>query len=111
MTAPELVARLRRARSAAAAYSGRRPELDDAAVMTVVAPGNEGPLGEDPAPLWRALRHEMAPLLDSVVAEGFREPILIGDDGRLWDGHHRLAVALAFGISVPVEFVGKEARR
>jgi hypothetical protein len=110
MTAPELLARLRRARLATAPDRGKRPEIDNAAVMTVVDPGNEGPWGEELALLWTALRNEMAALLDSVVADGFRDPILIGDDGRLWDGHHRLAMELALGISVPVEFVGKEAR-
>jgi hypothetical protein len=74
-------------------------------------PGNEGPWGEELALLWTARRHELAAMLISVVANGFRKPVLIGDGGGLWDGHHRLAAALAFGISVPVEFGGKEVRR
>lgn len=40
----------------------------------------------------------------SVVEHGIREPILLGYDGRVWDGHHRLCVADALGIAeVPVE--------
>jgi hypothetical protein len=49
----------------------------------------------------------LAARLDSVVAEGFREAILIGDDAKSWDGHRRPEV----GISVAVEFGGAEARR
>jgi hypothetical protein len=78
------------ARSRTATDEGNRPEL---------------------AFLCTALRQEMARPPDSVVADGFRDPILVGDDSRLRDGHHRLAVAPALGISVPVEFVAREARR
>jgi hypothetical protein len=32
------------------------------------------------------------------------KPILLGDDGRIWDGHHRLLACLELGIEeVPVE--------
>ena len=35
---------------------------------------------------------------------GITTPVLIGSDGRLWDGHHRLRVAVRLGIGyVPVE--------
>ena len=51
----------------------------------------------------------------SIASWGARDASRIrragGGVGRWWDGHHRLAVALALGISVPVEFVAKEARR
>jgi hypothetical protein len=110
MTAPELLAPLRQAQLAAAANRDRRPEAHDAA-MTTVAPGNQWPWGEELALLWSALHHESAALLDSVVAKGFWEPILMGDDSRLWGGHRRLAVAPEVGISVPVELGGEEARR
>lgn len=47
-------------------------------------------------------------LLDRIRAEGIREPILLGTDGRVWDGHHRIIIAMHIGIdSVPVEFAGK----
>ncbi|MEV5068963.1 ParB N-terminal domain-containing protein [Microbacterium sp. LMI12-1-1.1] len=46
-------------------------------------------------------------LAESVQRDGIREPIVIGPDGRVWDGHHRLAVAKLLGIAeVPVEFAG-----
>jgi hypothetical protein len=35
-----------------------------------------------------------------VRAEGMRDPILLGDDGRVRDGHHRLAVARRLGLQV-----------
>lgn len=48
---------------------------------------------------------KMAALIDSIRAEGIREPILLGDDGRVWDGHHRICAAMHIGLdSVPVEW-------
>lgn len=45
-------------------------------------------------------------LATSIQAEGIREPVLLGNDGRVWDGHHRIVVAMRLGIeSVPVEVV------
>lgn len=42
-------------------------------------------------------------LAEDVAVNGIREPILLGNDGRVWDGHHRLAVAVRLGLSeVPV---------
>lgn len=42
-------------------------------------------------------------LATSVQETGIQEPILLGSDGRVWDGHHRLCVASMLGLaSVPV---------
>lgn len=38
---------------------------------------------------------KIADITASVAREGFKEPIFLGYDGRVWDGHHRLAVAEA----------------
>ncbi len=39
----------------------------------------------------------------SISRHGILEPILIGDDGRCWDGHHRVAVAVRLGLDeIPV---------
>ena len=54
--------------------------------------------------LWQEHTEKMLALLASVMVEGFKEPITIGNDGRIWDGHHRIGVALALGIDVPVIF-------
>lgn len=48
-----------------------------------------------------AMRH----MIDSVRRGGILEPILLGDDGRVWDGHHRIAAAMHLGMDfVPVLF-------
>ncbi|MFD7247813.1 hypothetical protein ACFV6Y_38430 [Streptomyces massasporeus] len=57
--------------------------------------------------LWTEDRDKLLALMDRVLAEGFLTPVQIGDDGRLWDGHHRVAVAAALGIMLPVVRVGQ----
>lgn len=57
--------------------------------------------------LWSQDR-SMDMLATSIQETGIREPIQLGYDGRVWDGHHRLAVADRLGFeTVPVEFVFK----
>jgi len=54
---------------------------------------------------WLRANHAeaLADLRASVVKDGIREPVLLGSDGRVWDGHHRLCVALDLGLhEVPV---------
>lgn len=47
-------------------------------------------------------------LLARIRNEGIREPVLLGTDGRVWDGHHRIVIAMHLGLdSVPVEFAGE----
>lgn len=58
--------------------------------------------------LWTVDRDKTLALMDRVVSEGFLTPVQIGDDGRLWDGHHRVAVAAALGILLPVVRVGQQ---
>lgn len=44
-------------------------------------------------------------LATSVQEVGIRLPILLGSDGRVWDGHHRLCVADMLALDkVPCEF-------
>ncbi len=55
-------------------------------------------------------RHAETGYLDTLEQEiresGITTPVLIGSDGRVWDGHHRLRIASRLGIeSVPVEVV------
>lgn len=51
----------------------------------------------------------MLALIYSIRAEGIREPILLGSDGRVWDGHHRIVAATLLGIhEVPVMFSGEK---
>jgi hypothetical protein len=53
-------------------------------------------------------RHAETGYLDTLEQQirehGITMPVLIGSDGRLWDGHHRLRLAVRLGIPyVPVE--------
>jgi ParB-like chromosome segregation protein Spo0J len=53
-------------------------------------------------------RHAASGYLDrleqQIRTNGITLPLLIGSDGRLWDGHHRLRLAVKIGIGyVPVE--------
>lgn len=49
-------------------------------------------------------------LASSVQEVGIRLPILLGSDGRVWDGHHRLCVADELALaSVPCEFADPNA--
>lgn len=51
----------------------------------------------------------IASLTASIRFYGIREPILLGYDGRVWDGHHRLCVADALGLTeVPVTFTAPD---
>jgi len=43
-------------------------------------------------------------LTEDIRTNGITMPVLIGTNGRLWDGHHRLRIAVRLGIGyVPVE--------
>ncbi|RBY82698.1 ParB N-terminal domain-containing protein [Blastococcus sp. TF02A-26] len=33
-----------------------------------------------------------------LLAQGVREPVLLGPDGRVWDGHHRVVAAIRLGL-------------
>lgn len=47
----------------------------------------------------------VALLTEDIKRNGMHTPILLGDDGRVWDGHHRIAAAmLSFAWEVPVEY-------
>ncbi|WP_217181568.1 ParB N-terminal domain-containing protein [Streptomyces sp. AC495_CC817] len=50
---------------------------------------------------------ETQALLASIRTEGIREPVLLGNDGRVWDGHHRIVAAMHLELdTIPVEFSG-----
>lgn len=50
-------------------------------------------------------RQEIQDLVTSISVNGIQEPVLIGSDGRLWDGHHRVCAAYILGLKeIPVEF-------
>ena len=49
--------------------------------------------------LWHCHREQMASLVADISANGVREPILLGDDGRVWDGHHRICAAIELNLT------------
>lgn len=77
-------------------------------VMGKVGPGSGLTWAEELRHLWTEGCHDTLMLLQYVAREGISEPIVIGPDGRLWDGHHRLAVAQALNITVPARIVPSE---
>lgn len=50
------------------------------------------------AQLWDLEHEYMSQLVADISQRGIVQPVLLGDDGRFWDGHHRLAVAVALLI-------------
>lgn len=45
----------------------------------------------------------MKQLKDDICKDGIKEPILLGTDKRIWDGHHRIVVAILLDLDdVPV---------
>lgn len=89
-------------------------EVPLASLLTVFRPGDypERNWAQEFAWLW----DNDGPRMDVITTmiqetgfSGFSAPILLGSDGRVWDGHHRLAAAMRLGIDkVPVVFSGEE---
>lgn len=80
-------------------------EVPLAAVLSIYADGDEIGWHAEFERLWREQQSYMDMLAASIQATGMHMPILLGSDGRVWDGHHRLAVAQRLGLeTVPVEF-------
>lgn len=47
-------------------------------------------------------------LVDDIRENGVKEPVLLGADGRVWDGHHRILASWYAGKSIiPVVFSGE----
>jgi len=53
--------------------------------------------------LWHCHREQMVDLIADISANGVKEPVLLGDDLRVWDGHHRICAAIELGLDeVPI---------
>jgi hypothetical protein len=58
----------------------------------------------------RQLRTGSTEVFDQITSDiscrGVLTPVLLGDDGRVWDGHHRLVAAMYLdpSLRIPVEF-------
>jgi hypothetical protein len=74
-----------------------------AALLTDYQDGNQRGWAHEVALVWRHNPAAMTALCDDIAANGMRRPIHLGEDGRIWDGHHRIAAALALDLgTVPV---------
>lgn len=70
--------------------------------------GDEHAWNNEFAYLVRFHGKHVAELMRDIEANGIKEPILLGNDGRVWDGHHRLLVARILNIkTVAVEHGGR----
>jgi len=75
------------------------------ALLQVFEDGDEHGWHAEFDDLWHREGPAMDALSASIHKNGMQTPILLGSDGRVWDGHHRLAAAFRLGLSaVPVEF-------
>lgn len=71
-------------------------KLED--ILATYRDGDEG--GWDNEFQWLLDNHaeKIADLLRDVRENGFKHPIILGTDGRVWDGHHRLLVARILNV-------------
>lgn len=44
-------------------------------------------------------RNELDGLTTDIQENGIREPVILGDDGRVWEGHHRICIAHRLGMT------------
>jgi ParB-like chromosome segregation protein Spo0J len=76
--------------------------LSPTEVMATFSPGDEWTWWQEAHYLWTTQTAQMKLLAADIKANGIKEPIVTGDDGRLWDGHHRLVIAAGLGLeSIP----------
>lgn len=83
---------------------------DYRSIETILAEWQDGnEIGWDAEFEWLETHHadRITKLRDDIERNGILEPILLGTDGRVWDGHHRLCVASALGIHmIPTRMAG-----
>lgn len=53
--------------------------------------------------LWSRDYDRMVELESSILADGILTPVILGDDGRVWEGHHRILVAVKYCLDVPYQ--------
>lgn len=77
-------------------------------VLSRWVPGDEHSWADEFAWILAHRRTEFADLLADLAADGQREPVDLGADGRVWDGHHRIFAAVVKGDTyIKVRHVGR----
>jgi len=72
-------------------------------VIATYKDGDEVGWEQEFALLYQTHTDKLDELRGSILAEGMHTPIWLGSDGRIWDGHHRLLIAVEQNLdSVPV---------
>lgn len=88
-----------------------RREVERESLMRVYRDGNERGWANEFNYLEAEHTDRIIELEASVRESGIHDPIILGSDGRVWDGHHRLCVAERLGMkTVPVWFAGEHER-
>jgi hypothetical protein len=78
-------------------WDPRRPQPSVEAYRSPAPSTGWGDLSEL---LWAADYDDMTELMLDIRAAGMREPVVLGTDWRVIDGHRRLAVAMTVGLTV-----------
>lgn len=79
-------------------------------VMKRWRPGSYDSPGWNWSKEWRDVQKktgsgDLRRLIESISAHGVTTPVLLGDDGRVWDGHHRICIAHQLGVTrLPVRY-------
>lgn len=82
-------------------------QMKAAEVIAMVTPGSGKDWTDELCWLWTNDTEDTLLLLRHIAEDGVTEPIVVGNDGRLWDGHHRVAAALALDAPLPVRVIPK----
>jgi hypothetical protein len=78
-------------------------------VMAVYSDGDEKGWMAEFDYLCTKHKRRIAGLKRSIAKRGIIKPILLGADGRVWDGHHRMCAAYLLGLhTIPVVFSGED---
>ena len=55
--------------------------------------------------LWEHDKEKMTDLFYDITTHGIIIPVHVGPDARIWDGHHRICIAIKLGLhDIPVWF-------
>jgi len=88
-------------------FYGAPVSVDPMAVAEVFRPGSGDWDWSQELEDVKGLGNGFEELVEDVQLNGVKEPVLLGADGRVWDGHHRILAAIACDLeTIPVVFSG-----